>query len=255
MYQKNSGITLVEVAVAIALFLLITLSLAPSLLHLASAQYKQLLYAKRYHDVSQAVITLQHDLARANKFLRAPTPFLHDTETPASSNGWHFVGSGDTNRTLILSLVATTEPEQSISRRPSYIASTHENCRVDIKEPLTYNAVYYLYNNNLYRRTLIKTPANMRHCDTVSQKASNLTGNGGQKKDVVVLQDIRNLRIAYHEDGKAPPATAAYDHASTDDSAKQTPLPYKGISIQIDLQDSPDIGIRNETIHIKEALL
>lgn len=255
MYQRNDGVTLVEVAVAIALFLLITLSLAPNLLHLASAQYRQLLYAKRYHDISQAVITLQRDLSRANKFLRAPTPLLHDTEAPAGSSGWHFTGNGTSKRAVILSLVATTEPEQSSTRRPSYIAGTPENCHVDIKEPLTYNAVYYIHNNNLYRRTLIKTPENMKHCDPVNQKPSTLTGSSTHKKDLLVLQDVTNFFVSYHEDGKSPPATDAYSTASIDRSASQIPLPYKGVSIQIDLKDSADIGIRNEKIHIKEALL
>lgn len=256
MYRKNNGVTLVEVAVAIALFLFITLGLMPSLLHLITSQYKQLLYAKRYHDISQAVTTLQLDLSRANKFLRTPNPSLHDTETPAGSDGWHFTGSSAGNN-LILSLVATDQPEQTSHRQPVYIASTKENCTANIKEPLTYNAVYYVHNNNLYRRTLLKIPTNMTVCsyDPPYQQPSTLTGSPTHQKDLLVLRDVAHFSVSYHEDGKSPPSAEAYKSPSTRWAARKIPLPYRAVSIEISIQNSEELGLRNEKIHIKEALL
>ncbi len=230
--RAKQAFTTVELITAVVITSIVMIVFIPLVSNFFSAQYGQLLRAKQVNAMHKAVNLLSIDLNRAIEFRRAPN--INDTSMPAPAGGWFFTGSSSDIRTLIMTVPTTTRAYQSDDRELVTIADRVEECIRSDAKPHTHDVVYYVHNDNLYRRSLVETPPGKMICEgkIPYQKTSVFPGTGSPE-DILVLSNVSKFNVVYYANKDLTGDTSAYDPASTAPSMSAISFSQKGVSVEI----------------------
>jgi len=162
VFQKTAekGFTLIEMLVVapiviltIGAFLTVIINMTGEVL--ASRASNSLSY-----NVQDALNRMEQDVKMSNAFLA--TNNVMGTNQGYNDDATAFTNVGGTSGTsLILNAVATTTNPVSASSAYVYLKNKPNDCSAPQNNvPFTYNIVYYIKNNTLYRRTIMPTNYN-----------------------------------------------------------------------------------------------
>lgn len=231
MQKTTSAFTTVEIIVAIVLSGMVMIGLLPTIVHMFTGQYQQIARAKQMTEVHEAAANIMNDLRRTRSYRR--TPNASDTAAPAPSGGWHFKGDGPDQRTLILTLPATTKIIQYPSRELVTIAKTPLQCEKNFTKVLFYTVVYYLHDSTLYKRDIVQIPPGYIACNGTWPHQQTTSNSGSGPKDLVILRDVTAFAVDYYSSTDTIPDASAYDSTSIHDNLKTTPLNYNHVSVSV----------------------
>lgn len=226
-YKIKSGFTIVEMIVAITLGGLVILSIAPSLLSIIGTLSQDANKNRVISEVNTALSTISSDAARNYSFLTKPNGDL-DTKAPAPSaedGGWSYKGFNEDSRTLMLELPATTLPYTNPNRELVYNKLNSE-CTLYTGTPVTYTAIYYLNNSNLYKRTYMNQE--LEPCTAPFQKNSCMDSSC-PLNDVLIAKNVSKFKVDYHD---SRTATNIYPY-STIETSGLSDIPSATITLEI----------------------
>lgn len=166
--QKNNritGFTTVELIVSITLSAILILGILPLLFTFFGSLQDAIGRSKQANDIQSALRMISSDLVRARALLRFSDILDKESLTESlrrkkeyKTGYWDFRGSGSDKRTLILRLPTFSGLNpQSEFREPISRGSTAE-CEDNSGSIEFYNAIYYIDDNTLYRRSLVPSP-------------------------------------------------------------------------------------------------
>lgn len=191
--RKASGITIVEVVVAIGLASIVAIGLMPLLLHTLTGSTQASVEASLQHKANSALSTVSLNIARSQSLLSTPD---HSNTTPPATEGWTASSS-----TLITRQVATTRAPQDSSRQPVYTGTGGTNNCTTERNPVFINQVYYVHNNTLYQRTIVPSLAGTCNNVSIHQKTTCLTCT---VKDVPLANHVNSFSVTYEPESPDP---------------------------------------------------
>lgn len=172
-YHKSQGFTLVEVTLVVSIMLvaiLLLFNVMWSMLSDGTAQREQLIMT---YDRQTAMNIIENDIALTSRFLPTLDSGLTDPYLPTSNGGvWSYKGDSSTKRYLLLRSYSTTQNPLSSTREPVFIDGGGDCNTTDkyFNAIQRYNTIYFVKNNNLYRRRVVDTAT--ATCDPQYQKTS-----------------------------------------------------------------------------------
>lgn len=186
--KQSSGVTIVEVVVAITLSTVVAIGLMPLLLHTFTGNTRASAEASLQHSADSALSVVSTNIARSQRFLTTPD---HSNTTSPAPSGW--TGS---DSVLIIRQAATTAAPQNPSRQPVYTGAGGTNNCTTVRTPVFINLVYYLHDRTLYQRTI--TPTLYGTCSNVGifQKTSCLNCSD-KPKDIALTKNVSDFSISY----------------------------------------------------------
>lgn len=186
--MKNSGLTVVELTVSMAIATAIVVGVVPLLIHILISNTHTSVESLLQVKAQNAFSTISSHMSRSQKLLT--TPDISNTDPPAPSGGWQ--GS---HTTLVLRQVATTNAVQNDSREPVFTGvGNTSDCSVQ-RNPVLINQVIYKHESSLYLRTIVPEIAT---CDsaTIAQTTSCLTCTD-KPKDIMLASNVESITISY----------------------------------------------------------
>jgi prepilin-type N-terminal cleavage/methylation domain-containing protein len=201
------GVTLIEITIVITILPLIITAFILVL-------DKTLGDAKTVAAQSTYDITSSLAIDRMEDDVRASTAFNSSVSAPYSDPyqpvaGWNYVGTGSTDRVMILSLPATTVRENATTRSVAYQDSATYDCatQLTLNPIMTYRAIYFVNNATLYKRFLTDTTTPT--CATQIQKQTCPSASIAswpsicKARDEVIAEDVLAFSVDYHQDRSA----------------------------------------------------
>ena len=244
--NTSSGLTIVELVIAIAISAIVLLGMMPLLTNLFQVAGSSIATAKQVNETQRAASIIASDMQITNSFLGKP--LSSDTKTPAPGGGWTFRGSSATARTLLLRMPATTAAYQNSTRQLVYNANTG-SC-FDSARPLYNTVIYYLQSSTLYRRTLIDTSATPCPGQTIFQKTSCQSGGGCSETDVTVATGVTQFVVDYYTvSNDKDPNTTIYNAATNIDA----PTLHASAKVTLTTQRSYSGKTNDSTVSIRET--
>jgi len=203
--HRNSGFTLVELVIIVPIAMLTIMGVVVALINLVSDNITTRSELSSMHDTQSAFNTIEADANIAASFLTTKDSQFSDPYGPDGAGGsWSFAGSSTSLQTLIIRGYASTKNPLDETRRPVYINQLGCAAADILSNPaLTTNVIYFIRNNNLYRRVLTITSATT--CATPFQKQScppdRATNNAICKADdSLLLTDVKSFIVDYYSD-------------------------------------------------------
>ena len=221
-HRANSGMTTVELIVAMIIATLITVSFIAVLVHLFSSNSlatKRIVLAAQAQD---AVDSIARDINYTTKFMKTTT--LADADMASSPIGaWSYEGSGENSRQLILEANATTKSYQNPDNSLVFEKVTPD-C-ASLAPFAVNNIVYYVKNDTLYRRTI--TPQGIDVCpEPIYQKKTCLDQAADpacKEKDIAVAPNISRFSVDYYQNSYDATPANVYDESSAPDALALVP--------------------------------
>lgn len=232
--NRQAGFTLIEVLI-IAPIVLLTIA---AFIGIIIALTGQVLVARTDNTIAyrtqSALNTIEQDIRVSRTFLATNSVTLA-TPQGSGDNTTAFVNvaSGSTP-VLILNAVTTTDTTQAKDRRPIYLANAPFSCgdaNVNQNQLLTYNIVYFVKNNALWRRTVMPANYTTAACNstTIRQQPSCSIGQTNafcKTQDMKVLDGVgaSGLAIDYYVAANSTTADTTAVNASLPNADRQTAL-------------------------------
>lgn len=237
MRKGLSGVTIIEVIVAITIASIITIGLLPQFILFITRYFDTMAQASQSLKLAQVEEILTQDLVRAKGFLRTspPTPQVHKFSEDAAGN-----------HTLIVQVPATTTAYRNDTKELIWYADKASDCHTyqSRRYPLLYTAIYYISGTTLYKKTFLQPPHNMVACDRTKQPY--------QRNETIKLTDnVTSLRVAYHGREETIGHPAAYSTISTSSALAKEPLPYHAATIKLTHQQPSANTPHTKTITLR----
>ena len=222
--SKQHGFTLVEVLfiapavlLTIAVFVGVLISLTGEVLVARSSN--SLAYGTQ-----NALSTIEQDVRQSGAFLAtnsmtiaAPQGFNDDTTNCANA-----VTSPTPGARLVINAIATSGGADQLNRSPVWLRNSPNACgaaNIDQNRAVTYNIVYFVKDDTLWRRTLMPTNYGTIGCNAPDQQPSchpSQTGGICIARDMRLLDDVSNFTIQYFTSAStATPLNSASDPNAT----------------------------------------
>lgn len=244
MYSKQSGFTVSELIVAIAIATILMIGIITILVNLAGSGASVIRTTEQIRTNQNTISDIQADMPITARFLATPT--LTDpsaSESPLSGNGWKIYGSNENSRILILQTYATTRATQDPDRKIVYFDDGAGGCPVG-RTPVMNNIIYFVKDTTLYRR-LLREPASSpsaAYCagQTIAQQQTCTTPNTSVNptcttRDVVVAKNIRRFSVQYYTQ---PTDTASITEAFSTNATTADAALANASTIRIDVEST-----------------
>lgn len=250
--QSSRGISLVEVTIAITLLPLIITSFILVLDKTLFEARNTAIQTALSSDASFAIDWLERDI-------RLATAFNPDIATPYEDNyepsgDWDYAGNGTDQRVLILSIPSTTLRSGTSSRVLTHIDGGTYNCdegdQLTYNPVLTYRAIYFVEDGDLYKRYLTDTATD--RCNDQIQKQSCPAANQDswpsscQAKDELIASKVSQFSIDYYEANETTPISDAYSDSST-------LLGARAVGITLTLSQTSGSDTIERTVNLKSS--
>lgn len=226
--SKESGMTLIEVGVIVPIMIVFLLVLIDAMFEMVSTANLRRNDIYSTDVIQTAFNVMEKDISLASRFLPTKDDMLGDAYPPSTNGGtWSYRGSSDTSRALIVRTYATTGNPESITRRPVFLYGPKCNTsEVFYYDVLEYNTIYFLENNNLYRRRIVdrSTPT----CTAMYQKQScpsldDLLAKGISTRDPsceaddeIVASGVEEFSVKYYSRSSNATDMNVYSTPNTD---------------------------------------
>lgn len=219
---SESGFTIIEVGIVVPMLIVMLLGLTSTLYFALRANVTQQVQTTSAYDIQQALSIMERDVALTSQFLDTTDTTATDAYPPSTNGGkWSYLGSGTTQRTLILRSYATTTNPDSNDRQPAFMNQV--GCDADkiyYNDAIDYNTIYFLLNNNLYRRRILKptatspcnTPYQQQSCPSLETLKSGSRDSSCQSDDELIVSGVSEFSIDYY--GMDPDPLDAYNGTS-----------------------------------------
>ena len=210
--DKISGFTLVELMTAIVVST-ITLSIFYVALFDTfkdTATTNKIVQATT--DIKRAFSILSVDTVLTANFRKNVPTQYPDSYGPhrmgtSGSEAWLYNGDSADSRVLILENFSTTQNAGGSNRRPVYINSSSYNCTTNLtRQPkLTYIAIFFVYQQTLYKRTLTDNSQTLCPGQTQYQQRTcppDLSGSwpaGCLARDEILATNVSKFQVAYYQ--------------------------------------------------------
>lgn len=218
-HKAQAGFTLIEIAVVAPIVIIAITGILALLINLMGNNLAARQEVAIVHEANAALNTIEDDVKLTSQFLITTDPAFTDPYGPDSAgDSWYYKGDGAGDRELILRAYATTLSPRHSNKQPVYI--NENGCAADtiLSNPaLTTNIIYFLRDNDLYRRTLTRT--DQTTCAPQFQRQScppDLASPNAicQTNDELMIADINTFDVRYYA---SPESTTELDvYSSTD---------------------------------------
>ena len=220
--SRTGGFTLVEVLVIAPVVLLIIAAFVGMVIRLSGDALSARAANTLAYTIQDALDTIERDvrysgafLAQTNVAIIAPQGRAGDT-TPFTNI------TPDASAALILNAYATTDSPVSETRQLIPLPDLPVSCTdpaVGTNQPLTYNIVYFIRDNTLWRRTIMPSNYTSKGCNSLqpwqrpscAPGASLVAPSFCRIVDVRLVEGVMSLELAY----SAAPGGPAVDAATT----------------------------------------
>lgn len=221
----SSGFTIVELNVVIIMIPIIIALFILALYQISENNSRQSSKLALNDTLQLAVDTIEKDVKLSNSFAEVlPAEFTDPYGIDNSGTPWNFAGTSSTSRALLLSAVATSQNNLTNTRTPIYNGPTSFNCaeQMTYNPLLTYMVIYFVRNQNLYRRTLTSSDTTL--CNgPVYQKQScppelSATWNAICKaRDEKIASNVVTFSIDYYTLQETSPLSTIYSSPDQED--------------------------------------
>lgn len=205
---QNQGFTLIEVAIIVPIIILTAIFLFNLLWSILSTSDVDRARLNMIHDRQTAMSIIEKDVALTSRYLTGIDAGLTDNYPPTSNGGaWSYLGDSATSRFLLLRTYSTTENPLSSTRQPVFVGSGTDcdPANLYFNNVQRYDLIYFVKNNNLYRRHLVNTAT--ATCATQYQKTScpSAADLGAAQHascgadDELILKNVSNFDIQYYD--------------------------------------------------------
>lgn len=159
----HPGLTTVELIVSITLSAIFILGLLPLLFSFFNSLQNSIARAKQLGEMHSAIQAINDDLVRAQSILRLSDidddeEITQDLRWSRNKLVWSFEGQNPNKRVLILRVPGTSRNAKDASRELA-VHGGHGLCgdsqRHKNATPTFYNAIYFVKDDTLYRRSLL----------------------------------------------------------------------------------------------------
>lgn len=223
--RKTSGFTIVELAVAVPVIVIVMAVVLGFLITLLTDFSSQRTRQTMNVSGQVALAQIEADTKLASEFLTGiDTATYVDNYGPDNAGGsWSYEGklplASPYNRTLILQTYATTKNPADSTRTPVYLNST--GCTGDqlyLNDVLRNVVIYFVRNETLYKRTLVDKDAASKSCSStqpfqvvscptdVSPRAANCVSD-----DVELIKNVTNFNVQYYLTPGSSTAQSVYN--------------------------------------------
>lgn len=229
--QKNSGFTMVEVAVVV-LIVGMLFPLFSFILNMYHDAYFLDEKVKMNNEGAQALWYIEESVRISNSFLAVvPSEFV-DAYGPnnagtAGAQAWSYKGSSPTSRVLMTRNYSTTANALNTARQPVFKNSGTFNCTTEMfyQPQLTYISIYFVRNNTLYYRVLTDKTSPLCPGNVQQQKLScppEITSGrhaSCEADDEVLARNVSEFSVKYFrilEEGLSEQIDSTYTSTNPD---------------------------------------
>ena len=229
--KKTKGFTLVEMLVVAPIVLLTIATFIGVLIYLTGETMIARTNNVLAYSVQDSLDTIENDAALSGAFLATnnvtiASPQGYGNNTQAFQNA-----STSTGSMLIINMPATIDGHTN-TRKLLPLANLPYPCsntQVNQNQVMTYNIVYFVRDNTLWRRTLMPSNYLTRGCGIPWQQPSCAPGQTGtmcRTEDVKMLEGVSaaNFTIQYLTSAKATTPLADASNASISPANRQAAL-------------------------------
>ena len=240
--SREKGFTIVELLLAVSLSVVV-IGVFIGIIMTSYLRFgRNTIQLELNGNLQNALVDVERDIRFSTTYATGlPTPFV---DTNAPSGGWTHRGTpSDANkRVLVLKASATTNNPYSPSRAPIYVNGGVTNPYITqdpllncsnipplgtlyINPQLPFYIIYFVENNNLYRRIVVDSSTTVCNGAQQYQKQSCPTGTGGSctVKDEIIATDVTRFSVNYYQQTDDPTPTFVlldpYKTVSPDDLA------------------------------------
>lgn len=238
--RTNYGFTVVELIVGMTIAAFIIIGLFALIITMVNSGSRSIETARQVHATQTAANLIRDDLRLTSRYLI--TSSISDTRPGGGS--WDFRGSGADSRVLVLRTLATNLYKTNDARAAVYEQSG--GCPIGTA-PAYNNIVYFVRNNNLYRRVIVQPTVAGLYCAGQANGQIRTCENPGSgtpancaETDVLLAQNVSSFGILYYtRPGDTSAVGTIYDTATTQGSLNAI------ASIKITLKTTKTIGGEN----------
>lgn len=204
--NNQNGITLVEILVVITILSTLMFLIFTVLFDFLKSNYSIMGATVQTNDTRSALHMIESDISTSIGFSSQPTL------TDPTSYNWQWTGypsASENSRVLITRTYATTQPKNDPTRE--LLFSTASGCTTG----LVNNNIYYVHNQNLYRRTIVDPETSGRCGPQPAQKqtcrADQLPNPACQATDALLASNVTEFKVDYYAlPTDAAPIASAY---------------------------------------------
>lgn len=202
--RKQTGFTLIEMLVIAPIVILTIGAFLTAVISMTGEVVASRASNAQVYNIQDALNRIEEDVKQSAAFLPATDV------TIASPQGYNDATQAFTNvdpayKAMILSMVATTDNPLSNESRAIF-TNTPNPCDnpalASTNRPLTYNVVYFVKNNTLWRRTVMNSNYATAGCSVPWQVPSCTAGSGGNcfTNDIKLVEGVTNFTVNYYSD-------------------------------------------------------
>lgn len=203
MTRRDTGMTLVEVILTVAIISAVLVGMVSLYVYLMDTGNSSRIRVQTAADTQRALAIIEKDITFAKAFNETNAMVADSQKLGAGGSptgGWDFRGDG-TARALILTNYATTLNPLNSARQPVFLNTAATPCSSPYRtETLNYSTVYFVESGTLYRRLLV--PQGVAVCDAPYQKQTcpvGITGSACPAEDEVILRHVAEFSIDYYQ--------------------------------------------------------
>ncbi len=203
MSESKKGFTLVELMVTVPIALLVIGAVVFVLFSLVNQTMSKNEKVSTVRDLQNALDIIEQDVSLSNSFL-ATNDFTLDPSQKNNNDNWTNLEMNNSSVLILQKAMTTTNPlSEDVNRK--LVRTKIAGVADCAGNPLMFlNVVYFVNNNNLYRRTLMPTNYATDACEPPFQRPSCTTPNTSfcQNEDMLLLKNIDNFEILYLDDSE-----------------------------------------------------
>lgn len=252
--NQQSGFTLVEVLFVAPIVLLTIAVFVGVLISLTG----EVLVARNSNDLAynaqNALDTIEQDVRLSGAFLAtnnmplvAPQGFNNDTTAFAN-----VVNSPALSHRLVINAIATKGGSDQLSRTPVWLRDSPNACgatNVDQNKVVTFNIIYFIKDETLWRRVLMPTNYVSIGCSVPTQQPSchpSQTNSICVARDSRLLDNVTGFDIEYFTSASATTPIANASNPGVGTAARQTALNTSD-SVKITVSATRSVAGRDAT--------
>lgn len=241
--STNSGFTLVEILIIVPIVIMIIMSLIAVIIDLTGSTLvsrEQLVQAR---DTQASLDRIGQDVRLSNLYL-AQNNITISSPQGVNNTTTAFQNVGTTNGTALIIQSLTTDKNPIASDRKLIFTDRPNDCGTPLvtsNNPYYVNIVYFVKDNNLYRRTLATYNPSPRPCTTPWQLPSCATGqmNGTtcKSEDILLATGVSNFQIEYYSTASSvSPITAATSTSNNTTTRNNALVGASSVKVTISLE-------------------
>lgn len=218
----KNGFTIVEMAIIAPVVVLTIVAFVTLVVSLTGDTVASRSTTQLSYNIQNALSLIESDIKYSSQFieqndvtLTSPQGLNNDTTV--------FDNVTSTYTALILRSSASTDNPLSGPITPVYLSNSPNACgsaSVSQNTVMSYNIVYFVSNNTLWRRVLMRSDYGTAGCSVPWQQPSCAIGQTAafcKSQDVKVLENVSNFGVAYYLSGDSDTALSnASDYNQTD---------------------------------------